>query len=295
MITFSGHVEPMLGVLSKPFFSPDLQYEIKWDGYRAIAYLDPEGDVRLESRNLRPLLPRFPHLVSLRDQVRHKMILDGEIVSFVDGKPNFQALTKGQGQITYLPFDLLWLSGKDLTDLPLWRRQELLFAEGERLAISPPLEIEPLEALKQAEQMGLEGIMAKERQSRYSPGKRSRAWLKFKVRRKNSVVLGGYKMERGLAILAGAWREKELRYLGKVGTGFTKAEEGKLLELFHKIEMSLCPFQPLIPQGDSLWLEPVLTGKIEYLELTEEGLLRHPSWLGLSAEKSLDILWEDFK
>lgn len=293
MISFQGHVRPMLGVLSEPFSSPTHSFEIKWDGYRAIAFLDPQGGVRLESRNLKPLLPRFPTLGSLHKQMKKQAILDGEIVSFVDGKPSFTALAQGKGDIVYLAFDLLWLEGDELMAKPLWRRQEILEAEGQKLNLSLPLATDGLSAIGRAEELGLEGIMAKERASFYLPGKRSRAWQKFKVRKKGAVVLGGYKLEKGLAILMGAWEGDRLRYLGKVGTGFAGEEEQKLLTLFSKLKIDECPFQPQLPPQGCTWLKPVLTGKIQYLELTEKGQLRHASWLNL-CEKSEPCLWEEF-
>lgn len=293
MISFNDQVPPMLGVLAKPFSSSVHSYEIKWDGFRAIAFLDPKEGVRLQSRNLKPLLPRFPTLSSLYRQVGKQMIIDGEIVSFVEGKPSFSALTQGQGQIVYLAFDLLWLEGKELLGQPLWRRQELLGREGGELAKSLPLDTDGLSALREAAKLGLEGIMAKERESLYLPGKRSKAWLKFKVRREETVVLGGYAYQRGLALLMGAWRGERLHYLGKVGTGFSQRQQEELIELCAQLQSAQCPFQPQ-PQGDYRWLKPVLTARVSYLELTEAGSLRQASWLGLSSREATGCQWEEF-
>ena len=293
MISFNKPVPPMLGVLAEPFTSPAHSYEIKWDGFRALAFLDPKEGVRLQSRNLKSLLPRFPTLSSLHRQVGKKTIVDGEIVSFVDGKPNFSALTQGRGQIVYLAFDLLWLEGKELLEQPLWRRQELLGREGGELAKSLPLDTDGLSALREAARLGLEGIMAKERESLYLPGKRSKAWLKFKVRREGTVVLGGYAYRRGLALLMGACRGEHLHYLGKVGTGFSQRQEEELIELCAQFQNAQCPFQTR-PQGDYRWLKPVLTARVSYLELTETGSLRQASWLGLGRRDPKECQWEEF-
>lgn len=291
MIDFNRPLSPMLAVPADPFSSADYSYEIKWDGFRAIAFLDPGSQMRLQSRNLKPLLPRFPALAFLNRQVERKMILDGEIVSFVDGKPNFSALTRGQGQISYLAFDLLWLEGEDLTPKPLFLRQRRL-AEVEGLAKSLPLATDGLSALAEARRLGLEGIMAKERESPYLPGVRSKAWLKFKLRKKAVAVIGGYKRGEALSLLLGAWQGTKLRFLGKVAVGSFK-EKTQLPDLFAQYHSPHCPFFPE-PQAKCSWLLPKLTGTVSYLELTASGSLRQASWLGLSKKSSAACLWEDF-
>jgi DNA ligase D-like protein (predicted ligase) len=285
----------MLGILADaPFSSPDYSYELKWDGYRAIAYLDPKRECRLQSRSLKPLSAKFPSLGNLHRQVEKQLIADGEIVSFVNGKPDFSALAKAEGVIAYVAFDLLWLEGESLLDLPLWRRQKQLQKVGAGLNLSLPLATDGLSAFAQAEQLGLEGIMAKAKESLYVPGLRTSSWQKFKVRRKATVVLGGYLWKKELSVLAGAWQGGELKYLGRVGSGFSQQEKGKLVGVLARHRQPACPFRPPLRDKDVFWLTPVLTGDIQYLEVTESGKLRHASWSGLGEKASADCRWEEF-
>lgn len=291
MIDFSAPLKPMLAKIADPFSGLNYSYEIKWDGFRAIAFLDPHGSMRLQSRNLKELLPRFPSLAALNTQVTKKTILDGEIVSFVEGKPNFTALSQGEGTISYLAFDLLYHAGESLLVKPLKERQERLFNLGGGLAVSRPLTTDGLSAFAKARELNLEGIMAKEKDSPYLPGVCSGAWLKFKVRKTGYIVLGGYSGERELSVLAGAWQGKKLRYLGKVAIG-GKEEQKKLTALFPKLLSPHSPFSQELA-GENLWLQPQLTAKIQYLELTNSGKLRQPSWQGLAYKKSEECLWEE--
>ncbi|OAT83579.1 non-homologous end-joining DNA ligase [Desulfotomaculum copahuensis] len=298
--------KPMLAVSAAPFDHPEYLYEVKWDGYRALAYLD--GDTRLYSRNRRELTAAFPELTGLHRFVDGQAaILDGEIIVPVDGLPSFNAL-QSRGRLTdplkirrlarespalYVVFDLLYMHGRSVMDEPLIRRRELLAAiliPGAPAVVSDFVTGDGCAFMAACVSRGLEGVVAKALYGPYRPGMRSRYWCKFRHTREADLIICGYQPGRGGrqlgALVLGGCREGRLVYAGKVGTGFDRAEEGRLLAVLNPLAVP----RPLLslPARESRrtrWVKPVLVCVVEYLALTAEGLLRHPVYRGLRCDK----------
>ncbi|HLS88539.1 MAG TPA: non-homologous end-joining DNA ligase [Sphingobacteriaceae bacterium] len=293
-----GSLRPMLATpVAGPFDDPQWLFEIKWDGYRCLAFVD-EG-LFLQSRTGRDLLPRFPQLAVLAGAWgRDRAILDGEVVAFQGGLPSFAALGRGTAggdepaAVKYVVFDLLHWAGEDLIHLPLHRRRDRL---AQLLAGLPP-EAAHLVGLSEATagegrrlyrgaaRLGLEGIVAKERDSLYHPGRRSRRWRKVRRVRTGDFIIGGVQPgERGGfgSLLLGAWDGRGgLRYVGSVGTGFSAGELGRLLAGLTPRRDS--PFRDDVPwRPGTIFVEPRLACRVEYLAVTPGGRLRHPVYRGL--------------
>jgi bifunctional non-homologous end joining protein LigD len=283
-------------------------FEIKWDGVRALAYSEP-GRIRFESRNLNDISSSYPELKALnRALSSHSAILDGEIVAFgEDGRPSFGRLQSRMHvasestarrrakdtPVAYLVFDLLWLDGHSLTDLPYEERRTRLKA----LALDGPAWQTPDHvvgngaAVREASvQSGLEGVVAKRLDSSYEPGRRSSSWIKVKNVRREDVVVGGWlpgegrRRERIGALLIGVEADGKLRYAGRVGTGFTDAELTRLGKTLD--ERATSPFDPDGPQPPrgAVFVEPDRVAEVEFTEWTADGMLRHPSYKGLREE-----------
>jgi bifunctional non-homologous end joining protein LigD len=287
-------------------------YEIKWDGVRAIAYSKP-GELRFQSRNVNDITDQYPELGELnRALSSHSAVLDGEIVAFDDEqRPSFAALAKrmhvasrAQARrlasgtpVTYMIFDLLWLDGHSLMDLPYLQRRERLAAlalSGARFQTPEHLTGDGEEVLAASAAQGLEGIVAKRLDSTYQPGLRSANWVKIKNVNRQEFVIGGSMPGEGRrrahigALLVGVHDEDgELRYAGRVGTGFTAAELDRLTGLLAGLERASSPFAasgPQPPRG-AVFCEPSLVAEVEFAEWTERGSLRHPSYKGLREDK----------
>ena len=288
-------------------------FEMKWDGLRAMAFLD--GDVvRLVSRTGRDISHAYPELDRMASAVgASQAVLDGEIVAFGDGEwPDFEALQQrmnissaaqarmlmGQVPVSYLAFDLLWLDGKPLLDLPYVQRREPLDALhiGGGSWQAPPAFIGEHGADVQAvsKQHELEGIMAKRLQSRYEPGRRSQSWLKIKNVRRQEVVIGGWKPGEGGraggigSLLVGVHNADGLIYCGHVGTGFSQQTLGMLARRLEPLRRAASPFAATVPVEDARsarWVEPELVAEIAFGSWTKSGRLRAPSYKGLRDDK----------
>src|SRR3954447_7273215 len=308
------HVVPMNAKLSK--LPPDDErwaFEVKWDGVRAVAYMRP-GRIELESRNLLEITPQYPELSRLtRDVGAHEAVLDGEIVAFdPEGRPSFERLQQRMHQtsdsvirrrmkshpVTYMVFDLLHLDGRSLMDEPYTERRRLLEAlelHGDHWQ-TPTYSAGNGQALLDAtKNQGLEGLMAKRLDSRYEPGKRGGAWLKVKNTSRQELVIGGWvpgegrRRDRIGALLVGFHEDGDLRYAGKVGTGFTDKTLRELSEELAPLERKTSPFGPLPkPPKGSIFVEPELVAEIEFTEWTPERMLRHPSYKGLREDKAAE-------
>jgi bifunctional non-homologous end joining protein LigD len=303
-------LKPMAAVLSTlPRDDENWAYEIKWDGIRAIAYCET-GRLRLESRTLRDITPTYPELRALAEELGSTdAVLDGEVVAFDDdGKPSFERL---QGRmnlasdsavrrrvadcpVTYMIFDLLYLDGHNLMDLPYTERRERL----EGLGLQGPNWQTPSYhrgdgngLLKLTKERGLEGLVAKRLDSRYLPGKRTRAWLKVKNLMGQELVIGGWLPGKGRrantigALLVGYYEgedgECHLRYAGRVGTGFTDAELDRLAGLLGPLRTDESPFTGRQPPREAVFVEPKLVAEIEFREWTAARTLRAPVYKGL--------------
>lgn len=285
-------------------------HELKWDGVRALAYLH-DGGLRLESRNLNDITPRYPELHGLAAALPgHDLVLDGEVVAFDEaGRPSFSLLQTrmhvvgerkvaalvGAAPLAYLIFDVLHLDGASTRDLPWTERRRVL--DDLRLQGSgwqtPKAHIGNGPAVLEASKAGgLEGVVAKRTSSLYTPGKRSKEWLKIKNTCRQEVVVGGWlpgggnRTGRIGALLAG-YHDADglLRFAGKVGTGFTDAELTRLGKRFDGLARADSPFADKVPYKLARFLEPTLVAEIEFTEWTHNGTLRHPSYKGLRDDK----------
>jgi len=288
--------------------------EIKLDGYRAIAVLN-QGKVELWSRNRKPL-EDYPEVrAALANLPCHSAVLDGEIVALDEsGRSRFQllqgrSLPGARPTIVYYVFDLVEIDGRSLLQTPLEERQAALAAlvgkRSDALRLSPVFEAEPAALLEAVRQQGLEGIIAKAAGSPYEPDRRSGTWLKCKVHGEQEFVIGGFtppKNSRSYfgALLVGYYEGKRLRYAGKVGTGFDYARLQSLHAEMQRRRVASCPFADL-PQARRsrfgagmtasamrgvTWVRPELVAQVRFTEWTEDGLLRHPVFLGLRTDKA---------
>jgi bifunctional non-homologous end joining protein LigD len=298
-------IEPMLARTGElPPDDENWAFEIKWDGVRAIGYVDG-GRLRLEARSGRDITPRYPELRGLgRALAGHDAIVDGEVVAFDNGRPSFQKL-QGRMHLTseshvrrlsesdpvnYIVFDLLWLDGHSLTDLPYTERRERLLElglQGDRW-LTPAHHVGDGAAMLQASRaQGLEGVIAKRLDCPYYPGKRSHGWVKVKNVLETDVVVGGWLPGEGRratqfgALVVGVHKDGELTYAGRVGTGFDERELDRLGAMLADLEQDASPFAGRQPPKETRFVEPVLVARVGYGELTQAGTLRHPRYLGL--------------
>ncbi|HEX6491255.1 MAG TPA: DNA ligase D [Gaiellaceae bacterium] len=281
-------------------------FEVKWDGYRAIAQVS-QGVARLTSRRGNDLTARFPNVAKelVKALKTPDCVLDGEVCALdEEGRSSFSAMQQGKPgtPIVYFVFDLLELEGTPLVELPLRERRQRLEALLDRRNRTVRLSaaFEDGEALfEAAKKQGLEGILAKRADSRYAVGKRSRDWLKLKTHGRQEFIIAGYTKGQGRragtlgSLVLAVRRGSELEYVGNCGTGFTAEEIEKLLAKLRPLERKTPPFRappkmPKIRKGDVVWVEPKLVCEVEFAEWTHDGRLRAPSYQGLRADKSAD-------
>lgn len=290
-------IKPMLAVdYPSAFDSSDYLFEIKWDGYRCLAYCGTE--ITLYSRSHRDLTPYFPEITQDLKKVGSSCILDGELIMLGDDhKPNFSQLQrKKPGDIgTYVVFDILHLNGEDLIQEPLVRRREHLSAliEGRSFStvlMSRGVEQHGVRFFAAVKEQNLEGMVAKDKYSVYLPGKRSRAWRKIKVRLETDAVIIGYIPDHTgfKSLLLAQYDQEQLVYVGNVGTGFSDQDKKILRAGLARIsaEQSGLAQDPQVP--GALWVKPVLIARVGYLEYTADGRLRQPSFLGLRVDKAVE-------
>ncbi len=304
-ITLDSLIKPMEPrSYPRPFASKNHRFQIKWDGVRMMAFVG-QGGTRLQNRKLRDRSRQYPEILRLPALLHcRQAVLDGEMVVLHRGKPSFPRIMERDLATrdtaiarlarvlpaTYAVFDLLMLDGNDLTGCPWWERQARLrevLEPGPEVHLTENFEDGP--ALFQAvTALGLEGIVGKELDSPYLPGRKSRHWLKIKSRRCLLCVVGGYTRsgERVGALLVGAFRERELYYLGRVGSGLSERDLLALGEFFEGITTSTPPFvnPPHLAKGTFRWVEPRLTVMVEFQEWTEDMKLRAPVVAGFSRE-----------
>jgi bifunctional non-homologous end joining protein LigD len=292
-------VKPMLaGQAQEPFNDPGWLFEVKWDGYRALAEVQ-DGKVSLYSRNQLPLERKFAPITEALRGFRFEAVLDGEIVVVDDrGQPDFELLQNygksGSGHLLYYVFDLLHFQGHDLTVLPLIERKEILkkvLPASPRVRFSDHVTVDGVLFFRVASDRGVEGIMAKQGESTYQPGKRSRQWLKVKRRLTREGVIAGFTAPRGSrgffgSLILGAYQGAEFICIGHSGGGFSAQDLGLFYERLHPLILPECPFRVAPPaNAPTTWVRPELVCEVAFTGWTEEGYMRHPVFLRLREDK----------
>ena len=291
-------------LVDAPFHRPGWIWEEKYDGIRLIAIKDGRR-VELITRNDKDRTAGFPEVAAaIAALPAATLVLDGEVVVFdAGGVSRFQLLQRraeGASPPIYVAFDCLHARGRDLLREPLTARRAALEAEvieGPRVRIARRLADDGLRAFDEARRRGLEGVIGKDPASRYEPGVRSPAWCKVKVRAEEEFVIGGFTAPRGSrhhigALLVGAWDGAGLRYAGKVGTGFTEQTLSALHRRLSPLARPTPPFADPPRERDVTWLEPHTVAQLGFTEMTTDGKLRHPVFLGLREDKDArDVRW----
>jgi bifunctional non-homologous end joining protein LigD len=287
-------LRPMLATLTKtPFSDPDWVYEIKWDGYRCISYVNTDKVV-MRSRNNLFFNNDYPEVYAALKNWRVNAVIDGEIIIFdEEGKPDFNALEKWTttktGTIFYYAFDIIWLDGFDLTFLPLIERKAILkkiVPENSIIRYSDYIEEAGTELYQLIKEQGLEGIIAKRKLSRYLVGKRSTSWLKIPTELRQSFVIGGWvesdKNRPFKTMLFGYYMEGKLHYYHHSGSGYTDKQMVDIYNVFKSMETKKNPFVNEIDYpGIKHWIEPKLVGEFKISKITKAGEIRHPAvWHG---------------
>jgi bifunctional non-homologous end joining protein LigD len=285
---------------------PEWTYEVKWDGYRTLARKHGRH-VTLLSRNLKDATTQYPAVArGVANVAADDVLLDGEIVALDErGHPTFQALHHQAAQtIVYYAFDVLHLNGHDFIRRPLDERRAALapLLEGTTLLQSEPLPGTPARIEKALRRLKLEGAVAKRRESRYEPGRRSTAWVKVKFNRRQEFVVGGLKPNASNfeSLLVGYYDRQKLYFAGKVRAGLTPHVRADLVRVLGEAETARCPFVNLPNSGTShwgegitaddmkalRWVKPQLVVEVSFVEWTRDGLLRHPQFLGVRHDKA---------
>ncbi|MCX7780633.1 MAG: non-homologous end-joining DNA ligase [Negativicutes bacterium] len=322
MTDMPRNIAPMLAKAGyMPAEQADYAFEIKWDGIRAILYYDGKKTLLL-SRNRQDITAQYPEVASFQPGPAIKtLVIDGEIIATdPSGRPSFSNLQHRMGVIspdrirklsyqipvTLVIFDVLFVNGRELFDLPYHQRRKLL----EELDLSgpswhtPAVHIGSGDAMLQAcVKLGLEGIIAKRLESKYLPGKRPGTWLKIKNQLRQELVIGGWAPGQGTpagkigALLVGYYditqseakrtgRPQRLKYAGAVGTGYSEAMLNKLADLLDPLQRTTNPFSEPPPKSGVTFVEPKLVGEFEFTEWTPNNTLRHPSFKGLRFDKN---------
>lgn len=315
---YPGDLQPMLATLTdKPFNDEGWSYEIKWDGYRALAFIGKES-TELKSRNNKSFNEKFYPVHEAVSKWGIHAVVDGEIVVINDkGISDFGALqnwrSEADGALVYYLFDILWLNGKDLTELPLAERREILktvVPESDIIRLSESFSATGTEFFKIAGKMNLEGIMAKKNDSKYISGGRTKEWLKIKTNKRQEVIIGGFTRNEDSSkpfssLLVGVFDNGKLQYTGKIGTGFNIRLQSEMMEQFKPLITNRCPFsfvpdinkpsrfRPNPPKATATWVKPHLVCEVSYTELTSDGVMRHPSFEGMRSDKNAeDVILE---
>jgi bifunctional non-homologous end joining protein LigD len=304
-------IKPMLATLvDEPFDNPDWQYEVKWDGYRALAFIN-KGKVELFSRNNKSFNEKFYPIYDLLNEWKINAVLDGEILVLNNkGISNFGSLqnwrSEADGELVFYVFDILWYEGKNLMELPLYERQavlnDILPTDDDRVRLGKVFKASGVDFFNAAERMGLEGIIAKKTNSTYVSDRRSKEWLKIKVHKRQEVIIAGFTKNADTSkpfssLLLGVYEKGKLQYVGKVGTGFSDKLQKTMMEQFKPIIVDESPFEsipdvnkpsrfrPNPPKAKATWLKPELVCEVAFTEVTDDGVFRHPSFQGMREDK----------
>lgn len=294
---FPHEIKPMLATLiEKPFDDQDWLYETKWDGYRAIAEIE-KGKVSLYSRNNLKFNQKYPEIVTSLQKINHDAILDGEIVALDEkGIPSFQLLQDyrlKQVSLVYIVFDLLYLNGKDLRNVPLIDRKSILkdlLPKDRHLMFSDHIDKEGKKLFDLAKRKGYEGIIAKKKDSQYL-SIRSEHWQKIKNIQNQEAVIAGFTLPRGSrkefgALVLGIYDQGKLKYIGHTGGGFDQKKLAALIKLLKPLITKNSPFETT-PKTNmpATWVKPRVVVEVKFSEWTKEGIMRQPIYLALRPDK----------
>jgi bifunctional non-homologous end joining protein LigD len=298
---FPTFVPPMMAESTKaPFDAPDWIFEIKLDGYRAITVFDAAGKPHLWSRNGLPLEAKFPAVASAVSKLKlRSTILDGEVVAVdQEGIPRFQLLQRFQKQPTaptlYYVFDILWHNDDDLTGKPLVDRKAVLertLKPKAGIQLGSYVEADGKVLFNLTKEKGMEGIIAKRKDSIYRPGKRTSDWLKIKARLQQEFGGGGFTAPKGSrkylgAFVLGAYTDGKLRHYGYAGSGFSEKGLKDAVALMKPLLIDKCPFvNPPNIKEKIQCVQPKLVCEVEYAELTADDQLRQTTFLGWRDDK----------
>jgi bifunctional non-homologous end joining protein LigD len=306
----SAFIEPMLLLPSAELPEGDAWLaELKLDGYRSIAFKSQEK-IHLRSRNNKDFSGRYPEVVKALSGMPDETVIDGEIVALdSDGRPSFNTLQNygsAKAPVFYYVFDLMMIAGRDVMGETLDARRELLETKvlpklKEPVRNSPELKGRMVDLVQSIKAQGLEGLIAKRRDSRYEPGQRSGAWRKMRINAGQEFVIGGYTVGGATfdALVYGYYDGKDLIYAARTRNGFTPKLRAELMRKFKPLEIPACPFSNLpetragrwgvgltaAKMVDCRWLNPVLVAQFEFVEWTPEGHLRHSRFIGLREDK----------
>jgi bifunctional non-homologous end joining protein LigD len=311
-------VDPMLLLKTETLTEgSDVLYEIKLDGYRAIAF-KTGGKVHLRSRNDNDFATRYQSIAKALQAMPDETVIDGEVVAVdADGKPSFTLLqnySSTKAPLLFYAFDVMILAGKDVMSEPLEARRRLLETKvlpklKEPIRYSATLDASLPDLIRSVKAHGFEGLVGKQRKSTYEPGRRSGAWLKMRVNRGQEFVIGGYTRGGATfdALVFGYYADGRLLYAARTRNGFTPKIREELLKRFRKLETDHCPFANLpekrpgrwgagltaAKMQDCQWLKPLLVGQFEFVEWTDGAHLRHSKFIGLREDKNpTDVIKE---
>lgn len=293
------NVKPMLiAEMQEAFDSPDYIYELKLDGERCIAYLDPEGGTELRNKRNVRMLPKVPELADIHRHVSRRCILDGELAIIKNGRPNFAEIQRRslmsspvkielaakQSPACFTAFDILYVDGQTVNDLPVLKRkdllQDVLLSESPRFAVSRYIDRYGTAFYELAKSQNLEGIVAKRKDSKYVFGKRTKEWIKIKNLKDDDFVVCGFIPKGSMtSLVLGQYQDGELIYQGHVTLGVSRAG-------LQDIPRGDCPFGEM-PAGneDAVWLAPERVCTVRYMERTASGHMRQPVFHGWRDDK----------
>lgn len=295
------NIDPMLLYETEPFDSDEHIFELKLDGIRCIAYIEPKSVV-LQNKRHKDVTDIYPELSDMKKCVKKRVILDGELVVLIDGKPNFYALQKRSlmsdefriklaaknDPVQFVAYDILYLDGKDLTDKPLMERKEMLnkaVTEGHGLSVSRYIEKNGKDFFELAKQEQLEGIVAKQKDGLYHIGKRTHDWVKIKVMQDEDLFVCGYQPDENgnvKDLILGYYDDNDkLQCRGKVYLGVSESDRKIIGEFAKKNTVKRPWFEKY---KDAVWLKPELIGTAHFMHETESGGMRQPVWKGLRVD-----------
>lgn len=305
-------ITPMLCLLvEKPFSSSDWIFEVKWDGERALAYVE-KNRISIRSRNQKEIAFKYPEITQdLAKSLKTKsVILDGEICALDKyGRSKFQLLQNRLGlqdqseiaqkakkfPVFYFVFDILYLDGKSVKEKPLIERKKLIkkvLKPTGFVQIPDFVDAEGEKFYEASRKKGLEGIIAKRKNSTYQEGRRGKDWQKIKITNEQEVVVGGYTEGLGSrvntfgALLLGVYDKGKLKFVGHTGTGFDQAKLKEITSKLQKIKTKKSPFE-IAPKTNqkAFWVKPQLVAQVKFAEWTKEGKMRQPVFLGWRDDK----------